>query len=210
MLVSRSWTRRARSGVAVVISVMGLALTGCVVAPPPEPPRTVLVFGDSITWLGSDTLTQRIGSDGRYKVMADGIWGATIGARLPDGPRFAAMGHEIVVINLGTNDAWSSDADDPPTSPSLASQELRELVANFHACIVLVEVHRGTPIAGRIDGQTAAAINTTDVSITPRVVRWDAAANTPGVLADDGVHPSTKGQELLADLMRTQLDACPR
>ncbi len=182
----------------------------------PEPTERVVLLGDSITELSGSTLEDRLGD--RWAVVVDGQSGATVAQRLPAAERAAADDPRQVVVNLGTNDVTLL------LDPAESLARMRDLLALFPdaACLHVVTVGEGIEINGRSYATEAAAYNdglrslaAADPRIT--VLDWDAALRSdedvngtaPDALLYDTVHPTARGEKVLAALYATGLEACP-
>lgn len=175
-----------------------------------EGPR-VAVLGDSLTVQGHEELRAALPdvalriaavrgegfASGGYSqrrgetIMRDAA--ADIGATAPD----------VAVVALGTNDAWTPDGTLPE-----ALQALDTIVADLgDACLVVVLVDPAAP-AEDFDTAAAAEINARLEAVADEVVDWGAVAVEPGVLSDDGIHPTVAGQERWAEVVAEGVRAC--
>lgn len=194
----------------------------------PQPPRSdigsvdagytgsgprVLVLGDSITHSSRAQIAARLQG---HAVRV----GAVVGEGLAPGPWSEALGRggmvevaegmagddpDVVVIALGTNDAWNPNL----TLPS-AEAGLRRLVELFpHSCLVTVAIVE-SPAADGYDGDEARAINRLLAGVADVVVPWGARAEAAGsrYLSDDGIHLTPEGQEMFADLVGEAVESC--
>ena len=188
-----------------------------VVAPPatdPSPvPVTVAVVGDSITEWGQGALRDDLGGD--WDLSIDGRAGFRVAEQLPAAAELAAADPGQVVVNLGTNDVLQG------RSPASAVEDLARMVELFPGarCIHLVTVNERM-VAGRGDLTTPArAVNDgirrladDDERIT--VVDWaatidaDASGGGRDPLVYDTVHPTERGDHVLAGLYADALAAC--
>jgi lysophospholipase L1-like esterase len=180
-----------------------------------QPTERVVLLGDSITELSEPTLEARLGD--RWALLVDGRSGATVAQRLPAAERAATDDPRQVVVNLGTNDVTLL------LDPAGSVAQMRELLDLFPdaTCLHVVTVGEGIEINGRRYDTEAAAFNeglwslaAADPRIT--VLDWDAALRAeetrgaaPDDLLHDTVHPTARGEEVLASLYASGLEACP-
>jgi lysophospholipase L1-like esterase len=181
-----------------------------------RPTERVVLLGDSITELGESTLEARLGD--RWALLVDGQSGATVAQRLPAAERAADDDPRQVVVNLGTNDVTLL------LDPAASVAQMRDLLDLFPdaACLHVVTVGEGIEINGRRYADEAAAYNEGLRSLAaadPRVtvLDWDAALHADeeanGTASDellhDTVHPTVRGEEVLAALYAAGLESCP-
>lgn len=181
-----------------------------------EPTERVVLLGDSITELSGSTLEERLGD--RWALLVDGQSGATVAQRIPAAERAAADDPRQVIVNLGTNDVTLL------LDPAASVGQLRDLLDLFPdaACLHVVTVGEGIEINGRRYAEEAAAYNeglrslaAADPRIT--VLDWDAAlrldeqvnGTAPDDLLYDTVHPTARGEKVLAALYASALEDCP-
>ena len=176
---------------------------------------TVAIVGDSITEQGTSVLTEDL--TGGWRLRVDGRSGYTISQQVPAAQSLAARDPHQVIINLGTNDVIrAADLDQ-------SAAILRQLVALFDGatCIHLVNINEGIVIGGLSFAPQAAQLNRDMVGIAaddPRVdvLDWSAAvradtdvSHQDDPLLKDTVHPTPRGQHVLAGLYADALAACP-
>jgi hypothetical protein len=169
----------------------------------------VVVLGDSIT-VQSRAELQRELADYALKVGAlrgEGLGGGPFsetfgeGAMLGAARLYAPDDPEVVVIALGTNDAWSADIALP------ATREAWRTITGFFdsACIVGVTIVEATTAAG-YDADEARAINELITADSDQVVDWRELGAR--VTAGDGIHVTPEGAEVRAEAIRRAVDAC--
>jgi lysophospholipase L1-like esterase len=177
---------------------------------------TVAIVGDSITEQGTSVLTEDL--TGGWHLRIDGRSGYTISQQVPAAQSLAAHDPHQVIVNLGTNDVMR--ADDLDQSAAI----LRQMVALFPAatCIHLVNINEGIVLGGTSFAALSSQLNQAIAAIAaddPRLdvldwsaaVRADEAAGHPDdPLLTDTVHPTRRGQHVLAALYADALAACPR
>jgi hypothetical protein len=166
---------------------------------------TVAVIGDSITYISADAI--RAAVTDVEQLTVDGRWGFTIAELRPDALLLALTAPDVVVVNLGTNDARNG----VPTSTSRS--DLDAMLALFpHASktLVTINTHFGPPACQA----RAQAINDHIRALDLPIVDWDAmvadelAAGFPqGPITSDTIHPTALGQRLLARAIARRLDA---
>lgn len=183
---------------------------------PAAHPAEVVVVGDSITRLSTQSIRQATAS---YRVDVLAVNGARAAAMLPAARAAAAPGVGQLIVNLGTNDMLSG------ADVGSALRSVEEIVSDFPraTCVHLVTV-------------SSSIIDFTDLGLPARTARFDAglrrlgrldpridivdwsgtvhdylAAGQPhGSLLIDTVHPTAVGQRLLAQQYAAALRACPR
>jgi lysophospholipase L1-like esterase len=178
------------------------------------------VLGDSLTDNIRTHLHTRL--DANYAVSVTGIRGAKINTLVPAAEELAATNPEIVVINLGTNDAWN----DLPVEQSIASYD--SIVDMFpSSCLVLVTIidtTTGIPPAPPYNPEIAARFNeqfrSMQSSKNAVIADWEAALigheeeytfskTIPKVyIYPDGIHQSDLGMEVMADLVTAGVNDC--
>ena len=109
--------------------------------------------------------------------------------------------HEVVVFDLGTND--------PPAQPEVLAASLqaaRELAGR--RCMVVASIRR-PPLNGVSSKGLDSAVR--DFVVRDSFVQladWRAASRAPGAMAPDGVHGTTGGYQLRAQLLADAIRAC--
>jgi hypothetical protein len=208
---------RARHPVAVTVATVAtLVSTGCgfLGDGPPDPARVVIV-GDSITH-ASDEEIRALLADRDVELTMAAMPGATV-EHMEE--RVRELDGETVdqaVINLGTNDV--SFEVDPDRTRAL----LTELVDHFPdaRCVHIVTVN--DRLASPEDPAAADRIDAVNEAITDlaardhvAVIDWNAILDDPpddleadDILADDDVHTSDLGQEILAEVYLRALMSC--
>jgi lysophospholipase L1-like esterase len=156
----------------------------------------VVVLGDSITYFSGGAILAAL--DGKANVSLVGRIGYTIEQVMPDARILALTHPEIVVINLGTNDAFKA----VPTADSITQlDDMLGMYASSKRVLVDISTHFG-------DASCAARAQAFDdhiASLGLPVVDWNAAvadelaAGTP--ITSDTIHPNDAGQKILADLI---------
>ena len=189
------------------------AVPGTGVADPAAGPGLVAVVGDSITERGQAVLVDVLGPT--WPLAIDGRSGYRVAEQQPAAEELARQDPSQVVVNLGSNDVLQG------ADLERAAAELRTMIATFPraACIHLVTIneHMVSGLGSRTDA--AVELNAAIASIAaedPRIdlVDWAAAveqdeAGSDGPLVPDTIHPSRRGQLLLAGLYADALAGCP-
>lgn len=198
--------------------VLGLAaavlVTGCAesaeagdpttTAPPSRRP-VVAVVGDSITFGADGALHAAL--DDVVDLHVEGVSGATTAQMLPASRQLAELDPDVVVINLGTNDAVT------PGSSASTEDDLREHLAAFPdaSCRYLVTLTEEPSMVGY--AETTADTNrrirdlddeldATDVVDWQAALAADAAEGSPdGDYLSDDVHPTPVGQAVLVEMI---------
>jgi lysophospholipase L1-like esterase len=171
--------------------------------PIPRPralPHDVLVIGDSLAIGMEDSLRAALPG---WRVRSD----ARIGRPLAEGMRILAGQHDvpaIIALSLFTN-------DDPRATAALA-QAVRTTTSRSGGCAVW-----STIVRPPYNGVSYAAANEVlerlafDPQVGPRLqlVDWRAAvAQTPGLIAGDGVHGTPTGYRARGQLYAGAIKAC--
>lgn len=176
--------------------------------------RTLQFFGDSITVKSTDALLAEFSP--HFQVGFNALGGATTGWYTR---KVAADTHDppdVVVINLGTNDAACQHgrcdgSDGIRARPDFDAQVVN---ANFDAfrrgypastCVVFVNVSTHNPVWGE---QNAAEIDA-HLAAFPRVVDWNRAWQREWFDSLGTPHPNAVGQRALAELIAVQISTCP-
>ena len=112
---------------------------------------------------------------------------------------------DVVVIALGTNDAWT-----PAVSASSAITELDRIVALFpESCIVATTIRELVPEQVDYDMLKARALNERLLAVADEVIDWNAAVVAdPGLVGSDGIHLSPAGHEQRAALTTIAVAKC--
>ncbi len=186
-----------------------LATTG-VAAAPPATARTILVLGDSISagygirleegWaalLQSRLRTQGYG----YRVVNASVSGETTTGGLTRLPRALRLhAPQIVILELGGNDGLRGLplAD---TRKNLA--RMVELAGTAGARVVLVGMKIPPNYGARYaDGFERLFVDLAQQRKLPLVPFFlDKVALAPGLMQDDGLHPTAKAQPLMLDTL---------
>lgn len=178
------------------------------------------VLGDSLTDNIRGHLHTRL--DANYAVSVTGIRGAKINTLVPAAEELAPTNPEIVVLNLGTNDAWN----DLPVEESIASYD--SIVDMFpNSCLVLVTIidtTTGIPPAPPYNSTIAAQLNehfrSLQTSRNAVIADWEStligheleytfSQTIPKLyIYPDGIHQSDLGMEVMADLVAGGVNEC--
>jgi acyl-CoA thioesterase-1 len=172
------------------------------------PAKTLIVLGDSISagygmqiekgWVNlmADTLTQR---EIDWQVVNASVSGETTGgglARLPG--VLTATSPQIVVIELGGNDGLRGY---PISKMKQNLSKMVDLVLAANAKPVLVAMRIPANYGPRYTRAFEQAF--TDVSASTGAIlvpfSLQEVAVTPGLIQDDGIHPTEKAQPLLVE-----------
>jgi acyl-CoA thioesterase-1 len=188
-----------------------------------DPRRTIVFAGDSVTDCGRRTDPAGLG-DGYVKNLYDAF-----GADRPRIVNAGISGHravdlaarwqtdvlafepDLVSILIGINDTWRRYDEDDPTSTEDFEASYRELLEPVTAKLVLVEPFllavKEEQHAWREDLDPKIEVVRRlaaeyDALLVPADVEFNRQALTVGAttLADDGVHPTAAGHQLLAEL----------
>jgi lysophospholipase L1-like esterase len=176
-----------------------------------EGPR-VVVLGDSIMVATRSKLRAQL-YDHSLKVAAlagEGLSGGALSAVLDDGvmldvaEEYGRDAPAVVVIELGTNDAWFDEL-----SVSEAEAGLQAIWSRFsEVCRVVVTVAESAS-APDYDGAEGARINVALTATADHVVDWRSlSADQPGLLNADGIHPTADGAAVLARAISDAVRSC--
>jgi lysophospholipase L1-like esterase len=186
-----------RSGLVVSTPVADAAPTVAAVDRPA--PRGVAVLGDSITYQADAAI--RAALAGVTPLSVVGRSGFTVEQLLPDAEAAALADPAAVVIELGTNDALQAV---PRATTTVALDSMLSLFPD--AAVVVVTV--STAFGDAACQARARAINAHLRSFGTAVADWDAAVDREmaagwpdGPITVDFVHPSPRGQQVLAGLI---------
>lgn len=171
----------------------------------------VVILGDSLTVSSRSELRERLAHTS-LKI------GAHFGEGLGGGPISDAVGSsvmittssayaldppEVVVIALGTNDAWNPDVG---LADSVAAWGL--IRSHFAgACIVGVTATESATESGYDQG-TARTLNELIRSDSGQVVDWAATGTSSDLLTDDLIHLTPQGRAHRSDLIADAVDEC--
>lgn len=176
-----------------------------VVASPQAP--TVAVLGDSITYQSEMEIRAALASTTLISLV--GRSGKTIGEVQPDADAAAASVPDIVVINLGTNDAYNK------LDPAKSHLDLVHMMATFpesHLVMVTITASFFTEAFNSRARAINAAIRASRAVVVPwdEIVAAEAASGSPaGPLLVDGLHPEPRGRLLLAERIGQAVASIP-
>jgi lysophospholipase L1-like esterase len=193
-----------------------------------DPRRTVVFAGDSVTDCGRRTDPEALG-DGyvrdlwndlglqRPRIVNVGISGnRAVDLRERWATDVLAHDPDLVSVLIGINDTWRRYDEDDPTSTEEFEAAYRAILEPVQAKLVLVEpfllavkeeqhewrkdLDPKIEVVRRLAREFDALLVPADVEFTRQA---DAVGAT--TLADDGVHPTAAGHQLLADLWRQRV-----
>jgi lysophospholipase L1-like esterase len=190
-----------------------------------DPRRTIVFAGDSVTDCGRRTDPASLG-DGYVKSLYDAF-----GADRPRIVNAGISGHravdlaarwqpdvldhepDLISVLIGINDTWRRYDKDDPTSVESFERSYRAMLDGVQAQLVLVEpfllavkeeqhawredLDPKIEVVRRLAAEYGALLVPADVEFNRQTESVGATT-----LADDGVHPTAAGHELLADLWR--------
>jgi len=172
---------------------------------------TVAILGDSLTVQARSTLRELL-ADQALKIAALNGEGMS-GGPLSDGvgsPIMASMVREyaadppdVIVVALGTNDAWQPDLD----AASFERQWMAMTRAFADSCIVGVTATENTE-AWNYDADDAVAVNRIIRRTSDVVVDWAELGTDPTYTGVDGIHLTDAGRERFALLINRGVDRC--
>jgi len=183
-------------------------------AQPIEPYRgagaKVAVIGDSITFVARDEIRAALTSGGFAPSVA-GLYGYTATGAAPTALSYVATAPDIVVVELGTNDATELAYPASTATPATYRDAMRRITEAFPgACVAVTTVttdRTKSALHFRADAWNAAARGIDDWLRTtyPNVIDWQSAIHHDGLagtplVQDDEVHPDPRGAAVLAQL----------
>lgn len=182
----------------------------------------VAILGDSLTTSSRDLLV----ADLHDRSV---LIGAMFGEGWADGPfsdkldadpplivdaalRYAAQRPAVMVLALGTNDAWNPSL---PVDDALRQVDRALEAIENGTCVVVVEVDESVPEQANYDGERAARINDRLATRAEVTVPWSELTDLHRRwLADDGIHLRAAGRRarstLIADAVASCLDSRDR
>lgn len=201
-----------------------------IVPPPPPPPRPppplatlpasippytgsgprVAVLGDSITWYTKDRTKTALETAG-YATSITGNPGHTFGTIQPWGGLYWDATPEILVVNLGTNDAARQAAGDPNYTLALLQARVRDYQNGFpESCVVFTTTaeHQWNSPVKREYNEFLRTL--------PHVADWDAIVRDHLEYLPDGIHPfddiagGLAGNIAYANMVTEAVRACPQ
>ncbi len=168
-------------------------------------------IGDSITHQSATTLHERFDPD--FLVRVSAVVGQRYNSMSGYADVIAATDPNIVVLNLGTNEASGIPNAMFPTltTSEEAIAAMQAMVDRFpNACKVIVTVNEGVIEHEDYRPEIAVALNDAIVAEADVVVDWSAAVSGDQLLyVANGVHPTDPGKELLASLIADGVALCP-
>lgn len=190
----------------LVTGVVVVALVVVVVVLVWPSSQTVPVIGDSITVMSADEIDDEI--DGRFDADVRAISGQRIDNMLP-AVEEAVAEHDVVVVNLGTNDVLQAESH--PDWQTGFLQMVQHLTRTD--CAVMVNIST-TVIGPGARPEVATAINAAIEQAANEhdnlhVLDWDAIVHGPGgdaLILRDQVHPTDAGSLRLAREIRRSLE----
>ena len=196
---TRAPVRRRAAALAIAV-VVGLLAAACRSEGPVSGTK-VLVVGDSLTKLSSDTVMATLEGDG-WQPDIEATGGTTITYWSTRIPFLVAISHpDVVVVELGTNDCSPSEC--PPIGPYIDE--------------IMRGIPRSTPVLWlnvQVDNPLSAKRKYINFEIESAYARWpnlhlvDYAGridNHPEYHVADGLHLNDAGKQVLADLIRDSL-----
>ncbi|HET6297189.1 MAG TPA: SGNH/GDSL hydrolase family protein [Kribbella sp.] len=195
-----------------------------------SPRRTVVFAGDSVTDCGRRADPEGLGDGyvrdlfddlgaGRPRIVNAGISGnRAVDLRARWQTDVLAHEPDLVSVLIGINDTWRRYDEDDPTSTEDFEAAYRACLEPVRARLVLVEpfllavkdeqrswredLDPKIEVVRRLAREYDAILVPADVEFTRQ-----AAVVGATTLADDGVHPTSAGHRLLADLWRRTVSA---
>jgi acyl-CoA thioesterase-1 len=195
-----------RRSVFVFVSVF-LALLACPLFAAPQP--TLVCFGDSITagyGLQSgqsypDALQHKLSHSGyNWKVINQGTSGATTKDAVASLPTILALHPEIVIVEFGGNDGLRGLPLDvtrrnlDTVLTALTAAHIKVLLAG-----ITLPPNYGPDYIHAFEAIFRDMAAKHHTAFVPMI--YKNLANVPGTIQPDGIHPTAKGSELIADTL---------
>lgn len=123
---------------------------------------------------------------------------------------------DVIVIDLGSNDAYCTPRRCPNEPPYIPRPDFDEVTVDAtlngfrsaypaSACVIFVNINTHNPTWGPENARLVDAY----LATFPRVVDWNDAWQPDWFSQPDDPHPNLAGQRALARLVATQVAACP-
>ncbi len=171
--------------------------------------RTLVCFGDSITagyglppgQAYPDALQRKLEHGGYiYKVNNQGTSGATTKDAVASVPTILALHPDVVIVEFGGNDGLRG----LPLNVTRQNLEtVLSTLANAHIKILLAGItlppNYGAEYIQPFEAIFRELAAKHHVAFVPML--YKNLAHVPGTLQDDGIHPTAKGAEIIADTL---------
>jgi len=173
----------------------------------------IVCFGDSITaGYGLDSGQSYPSALGRqlekrgfqYSVINQGVSGNTTKDAVARVASIVALHPDVVVLEFGGNDGLRG------LPPNITRANLDQVVATLqkaHIKVLLVGItlppNFGADYIKSFDANYKAVAAKYHVPLKPML--YDGIYNLPGTIQEDGIHPTAKGSELIAEHLMPQL-----
>jgi acyl-CoA thioesterase I len=192
------------------LSRLGLLLGICLIAVglrAASPEKTLVCFGDSITaGYGLDAnksypaaLAELLSKRGyHYRVLNQGVSGNTTKDAVARVNSIVALHPEVVVVEFGGNDGLRGLPLDVTRKnldsvlATLAAAKIRVLLVG-----ITLPPNYGADYIQIFNAIYRDAANKHHVPLMPML--YDHIYTVPGTIQDDGIHPTAKGSELIAE-----------
>jgi lysophospholipase L1-like esterase len=117
---------------------------------------------------------------------------------------FAKSRPDIVVLELGTNDAWNRRS----TADAISAME--KMAADFRpACMIGLQLAENSKAKGW-SNREARELNLAMRDWADHVIDWARLSARPGLLAPDAVHPTPAGRQVLTDAVAEAVRSCTK
>ena len=190
----------------LIVSLLCLLLAGPLLAAD----RPVLVcYGDSITagyglQTGQsfpDALQQKLDALGyHYKVSNQGTSGATTKDALADVRSVLLLHPEVVIVEFGGNDGLRGV---PPVQTQHNLDAVLTTLENAHIKILLAAItlppNYGSDYIHAFDQVFRDLAQKHRTAFIPMI--YKNLINVPGTIQNDGIHPTAKGSQIIADTL---------
>jgi len=155
-----------------------------------EPPKTVGIVDDSISFISGGAIGARFGH--RYSVTLGAVPGATMAYQLPAVEAAAAGDPWAIILELGTNNAYYNA---PGWKTQFDNEEAA--VAGQHCVVFLTVPTEWGAVAVGLD---TAIRHATKTYRNFHKLDWgNRGYSNPSWVLPDGVHPTPLGEKKLAD-----------
>lgn len=190
-----------------------------VTAPAPQPSEAksndgrpvVVVFGDSLSAghgllpgeAFPDHLQKLLDQDGlRFRIVNQGISGDTTSGGLARVDQALALNPKVVLLELGGNDGLRG------IPPKAIYENLDQMIGKFTtggAQVVLLGMslprNYGDDYVRQFEKNYSDLARKHSVQLVPFLLKgiWNETGATPGMVQDDGIHPTAKGTPVMAE-----------
>ncbi len=175
--------------------------------------KTIICFGDSITAgyglpenesFPEDLNRLLAARHSGYRVLNQGVPGDTTTDALTRLPTILALHPQVVVVEFGGNDGLRG-IDVARTRANLTEVVRRLLAAKIHVLLVGITLppNYGPDYVRSFQQVFADVARSEHVARMPMI--YDGIYTVPGTIQADGIHPTAKGSQMIAEHMLPDL-----